>query len=127
MIITSTLANFFSNLKNHYQSKKLILKLKKTKNIIQIVNILSNEGLIIGYEEIDSNNLNIFLKYNQENKPAIKNIQMISKPGKRVYVKNKWLYNNKPGIYNISTTSGYITNNLAKKYNKGGELICKII
>lgn len=125
MIVTSTLSNFISNLKNHYSSKKLVLKQKKTKQIVQLVDLLVKEGLICGYYFIN-NNIVILLKYNN-NEPGIYEIKTISKPGKRVYINNKWIYkNNSKDIYIISTQKGFLTKNEAQELNVGGELICKI-
>ena len=125
MIVTSTLSNFISNLKNHYSSKKLVLKQKKTKQIVQLVDLLVKEGLICGYYFIN-NNIVILLKYNN-NEPGIYEIKTISKPGKRVYINNKWIYkNNSKDIYIISTKKGFLTKNEAQELNVGGELICKI-
>jgi len=126
MIITSTLSNFLSNLKNHYISKKTILKERKTKQIIQMLNLLIKEGLINGFYNFNNNYIIVLLKYNN-NKGVINCIKQISKPGKRVYVKNKWLYkNSKTDIFILSTHKGLLTQNQAKQYNLGGELICKI-
>lgn len=127
MIITSTLSNFLSNLKNHYISKKTILKEHKTNQIVQILNILINEGLINGYYFSEKNKIIVLLKYDNNQKGVINKITQISKPGKRVYVKNKWIYkNNTTGVYILSTQKGFITQTQAQKYNLGGELICKI-
>lgn len=126
MILTSTLSNFFSNLKNHSLSKKTILKQQKTKQIIQLVHLLVNEGYIKGYYLSEKNMIHIMLKYNQD-QGVIHQIQQISTPGKRIYIKNKWLYkNNTPNLYIISTSKGFVTQNQALKLNLGGELICKI-
>jgi len=125
MIITSTLSNFISNLKNHYSSKKLVLKQKKTKKIIQLADLLVKEGLICGYYFF-KNNIIVLLKYNN-NSPGITEIKTISRPGKRVYVNNKWIFkNNSEIIYIISTQKGFLTQNKAQELNVGGELICKI-
>jgi len=126
MILTSTLSNFLSNLKNHSLSKKTILKQQKTKQIIQLVNLLVKEGYLNGYYLSGNNMIHVMLKYNQE-QAVIQNIKQISKPGKRIYIKNKWLYQNKtPNLYVISTNEGFVTQNQALQLNLGGELICKI-
>ena len=125
MIVTSTLSNFISNLKNHYSSKKLILKQKKTKQIIQLADLLVTEGLICGYYFV-KNNIIILLKYNKD-KPGIYDIKIISRPGKRIYVNNKWIYkNNDKVIYILSTQKGFLTKYKAQELNMGGELICQI-
>lgn len=126
MIITSTLSNFLSNLKNHYISKKIILKERKTKQIVKLLNLLIEEGLINGFYYDNNNYIMVLLKYNKNNS-AITHIKQISKPGKRVYVKNKWLYKNtKNGVFILSTQKGFLTHKHAQQSNLGGELICKI-
>ena len=67
----------------------------------------------------------IFLKY-KNNKPVLTNIIRISKPGKRIYIKNKDLFMKQHQFFFLSTSQGIITNLQAKKLNLGGEVICKI-
>ena len=67
------------------------------------------------------------LKYIQ-NKSIFNKIVLISKPGKRVYVKNKWFYTNKqPGTFILSTSHGFATHFKSQELNIGGELICQIL
>jgi small subunit ribosomal protein S8 len=128
MIITDTLSNFFSKIKNGYLAKKNKIIQFKSKQIISILNILIKEGLIRSYQ-ISKKNKNIiliYLKYNN-NKPTIQQIIKISKPSRRIYIKNKdFFYLKKRGIYLISTSLGLFTSLQAKKLNIGGELICNI-
>ena len=127
MIITDTLSNLFSKIKNGYLSNKSEVIQQNSKQCINILNLLIREGFIKSYK-ISKNNtsqLNIYLKY-KNNKSSIREIQRISKPGKRLYIKNKDLYIKKKGFYIISTSKGIITDLQAKKLNIGGELICKI-
>lgn len=124
MIITDTLSNLFSKIKNGYLSNKSKINQQNSKQCINILNLLIREGFIKSYK-IKSNQLEIYLKY-KNNKPLISNIQRISKPGKRLYIKNKDLYVKKKGFYILSTSIGIITELQAKKMNIGGELICKI-
>lgn len=123
MILTSTLSNFLSNLKNHSLSKKTILQQQPTKQIIQLVQLLVQEGYLKGYYLSTPNQIVVLLSTKQ----VIHHIQQISKPGKRVYIQNKWLYQNKTSdLYILSTVQGFLTQNKALQLNLGGELICKI-
>jgi len=123
MILTSTLSNFLSNLKNHSLSKKTILQQQPTKQILQLVQLLVQEGYLKGYYLSTPSQMVVLLSPKQ----VIHNIQQISKPGKRVYIQNKWLYQNKtPDLYILSTVQGFVTQNQALQLNLGGELICKI-
>ncbi len=125
MIITDTLSNLFSKIKNGYLSKKSKITQQYSKQSINILNILVKEGFIKSYKINSNNQLDIYLKY-KNNKAVINEIIRLSKPGKRLYIKNKDLYIKKKGFYIISTSIGILTDLQAKKLNVGGELICKI-
>jgi len=124
MIITDTLSNLFSTIKNGYLSKKYKVIQQNSKQSKNILNILIREGFIKSYKITSDNKINIFLKY-KNNKAALREIKRISTPGKRIYIKNKDLYKKKKGFYILSTSSGIFTDLEAKKLNIGGELICK--
>nr|YP_010507808.1 ribosomal protein S8 [Phytophthora hedraiandra]UXG55919.1 ribosomal protein S8 [Phytophthora hedraiandra] len=125
MIITDTLSNLFSKIKNGYLAKKSKIIQQKSKQSINILNILVKEGFIKSYKINSKNQLDIYLKY-RKNKAVITDIKRLSKPGKRLYIANKDLYKKKTGFYIISTSIGILTDLQAKKLNVGGELICKI-
>nr|YP_009420756.1 ribosomal protein S8 [Phytophthora nicotianae]ASO76747.1 ribosomal protein S8 [Phytophthora nicotianae]DAZ88498.1 TPA_asm: ribosomal protein S8 [Phytophthora nicotianae P1976]DAZ88931.1 TPA_asm: ribosomal protein S8 [Phytophthora nicotianae CJ01A1] len=125
MIITDTLSNLFSKIKNGYLAKKSKIIQQKSKQSINILNILVKEGFIKSYKINSKNQLDIYLKY-RKNKAVITDIKRLSKPGKRLYITNKDLYKKKTGFYIISTSIGILTDLQAKKLNVGGELICKI-
>jgi small subunit ribosomal protein S8 len=125
MIITDTLSNLFSKIKNGYLSKKTRITHQYSKQSINILNILIKEGFIKSYKLNSNNQIDIYLKF-KNNKPAVIDIIRISKPGKRLYIKNKELYIKKKGFFIISTSKGVLTDLQAKKLNIGGELICKI-
>jgi small subunit ribosomal protein S8 len=125
MIITDTLSNLFSKIKNGYLSKKSKITQQNSKQSINILNVLVREGFIKTYKINSKNQLDIYLKY-KNNKAIITEIKRLSKPGKRLYVKNKDLYIKKQGFYILSTSTGILTDLQAKKLNVGGELICKI-
>nr|YP_010394178.1 ribosomal protein S8 [Phytophthora tropicalis]DAZ88186.1 TPA_asm: ribosomal protein S8 [Phytophthora tropicalis] len=125
MIITDTLSNLFSKIKNGYLAKKSKIVQQKSKQSINILNILVKEGFIKSYKINSKNQLDIYLKY-RKNKAVITEIKRLSKPGKRLYIANKDLYKKKTGFYILSTSMGILTDLQAKKLNVGGELICKI-
>ena len=125
MIITDTLSNLFSKIKNGYLAKKSKIVQYKSKQSIYILNILIKEGFLKSYKINSKNQLDIYLKY-KNNKAVISEIKRLSKPGKRLYIDNKNLYKKKSGFYLISTSIGILTDLQAKKLNVGGELICKI-
>jgi small subunit ribosomal protein S8 len=110
-------------IKNGQTSKKSFVLQKKSFFCVRFLNILWSEGLILGYKELNSKILKIFLKYKKNNKPAINNIIFITKPSKRIYlsIKQLWELNVFNSILIVSTSRGLLTSNECKKYNLGGE------
>ena len=124
-MITDTLSNLFSKIKNGYLAKKSKIIHQKSVQNITILNIFLKEGFIKSYKINSKNQLEIYLKY-KKNQAVISGIKRLSKPGKRIYITNKDLYKKKSEFYIISTSIGILTHLQAKKLNVGGELICKI-
>jgi small subunit ribosomal protein S8 len=98
---------------------------------IDLLTLFQREGYIRGFNKKIINNkeyFTILLKYTDQNRPLIQKIIRISKPGKRIYSTGKtvWKVNNGKGIYIFSTPYGLMTDNNARHYNIGGEIICYI-
>ena len=73
----------------------------------------------------------IYLKYSKHSSfttPLFNNIKQISKKSNPVYISAKmlWKLSENNGIFIISTPLGILDNNTAKKYNVGGEVLCKL-
>ena len=116
-----------ANIKNGKKSKKPFIYQRKTRYCEKVLNILWDEGFILGYEVLNSNKflLKIFLKYKNGNS-IIKFLNPISKPGFKIYFSTKKLWKLKinTGILIVSTNKGIMTSEFCKKKNLGGELIC---
>ena len=114
----------FAALKNGQLVKKSSIFQKKKKFCSQLLNVLWDEGYILGYRTSpnDSSTFEIFLKYNQ-NLPSINSIKSISKPGKRVYLSSKqlWKFDSSMGLVIVSTNKGVFSIETCKKLNLGGE------
>jgi len=116
--------NMFSKLKNSQLVKKPVIFQKKKKICAQILNILWDEGFILGYQTSKKNSelFEVFLKYNS-NVPSISVIKSVSKPGKRIYfsAKQLWKKDSNLGLLILSTNKGIISLQQCKKLNIGGE------
>ena len=97
-----------------------------------IVKVLKKNGYISGYDiKKDAKKhdmLRIYLKYQDSKEPVLNNIQRVSKPGRRVYVKSVRLVPvlNGYGVSILSTSRGVMTDREARELNIGGELICNV-
>ena len=114
----------FANIQNGQLVKKAFVTQKKKKICEYILNVLWDEGFILGYkvENDDTTKLRIFLKYNN-GKPVIQTLKPISKPGFRVYysLKQIWKIDSSKTFLIISTHKGLKTLNSCKKLKLGGE------
>ena len=116
--------NMFANIKNGQMAKKSFILQRKKKICSAFLNLLWNEGFILGYTISDSNPnmFKIFLKY-KNGKPAIKSLRPITKPGQRIYYSNKqlWKMESSKGVVFVSTNKGLMLLDECKKLNLGGE------
>ena len=125
------IADILTMLRNDINAEHINVDVHYSKIKPSIAKILKDEGFIKNFKMIEDNKqkvLRIYLKYSEENQPAILELKMISKPGRRIYTKAEELkpvYNN-IGIWILSTPKGVLTNKAAKKLNVGGEVICEI-
>lgn len=96
-----------------------------------IAKVLKDEGFIKDFSKSQNdrghNILNLALKY-VDGKPAINEITRISKPGRRHYERSSKIT---PvigglGVSILTTSSGVITDQQARKLSVGGEIICHV-
>ena len=119
--------NMFSNIKNGQLAKNSFILQPSKKICEKFLKILWSEGFILGYKkEYDFKNkksLKIFLKY-KKGRPVIKKLELITKPGHRIYYSTKHIWKI-PGDSNktiiLSTNVGLKTLVSCKKLKIGGE------
>ena len=95
-----------------------------------VLEVLKNEGYIRGYAVVEKDGrteIEIELKY-FDGEPVIREIERISKPGRRVYtsVKNMPRINNGLGVTIVSTPKGVMADHEARDANVGGEILCTV-
>ena len=95
-----------------------------------VLDVLKSEGYIRGYTVVERegrSEIEIELKY-FDGEPVIREIERISKPGRRVYtsVKNMRRINNGLGVAIVSTPKGVMADHDAREANVGGEILCTV-
>lgn len=127
-----TVADMLTRIRNANIVKQRVVKIPSTKITRSISKILHSEGFINSYEELKNglnNSLLLSLKYNRkERKPLIDQIQLISKPGLRVYSSAQKMPRILGGFGTaiVSTSHGLMTDQQAFEQGVGGELLCYI-
>lgn len=115
----------FASLRNGQLAKRSFIYQRKKKLCESFIQILWNEGFIIKYRTSKKNEkfIKIFLKYSNNGSPAINNIKLITKPGRRIYysVKQIWKLDSSKNFIIFSTSKGLQTIDNCKKLRIGGE------
>ena len=126
----NTLWYLLTHIKNGQKSNKAFILHPKKKVCGFILNILWEEGYILGYTVSKKHKkmFEIFLKYKSNNLLVIKHMRSITKPSCKLYCSVKQLckINFNLGLILLSTDKGILTLNSCKKLNIGGELLCLI-
>ena len=96
-----------------------------------VCQVLQDEGYIRGYKVEDrgagKKDLSIDLKY-AEGEGVIRQIDRVSKPGRRIYTSVKTMprFYNGLGILVVSTPQGVMADYKARAANVGGEVLCQV-
>lgn len=128
-MMSDPIADMLTRIRNAGLSRKTEVLIPWSKMKFHLAEILAQEGYVALVEKLDKTPyFRVGLKYDENRKPYIRNIQRVSRPGKRVYAASK----NLPKVLNglgtavISTSKGLMTNKEAKKSSTGGEVICHV-
>lgn len=121
--------NFLASIKNAYLAKNQSLTAPFSKFCQNIAEILKKHNFIEDYSVTGDIKKEITLKlFYPNNFPAITNINIISKPGRRVY-KNSYSLpwgKSKTSLIIVSTSAGLFSQKQASAKNLGGEILAEI-
>lgn len=131
MAMSDPLGDMLTRIRNGQQAKHAVIQCPASKLRENVLGVLQREGYIRGFERhnvrpgIDE--LSIELKY-VEGEPVIKEINRISRPGRRVYsgIKDLGRVYNGLGISILSTPQGVMSDHEARDAHVGGEILCRV-
>ncbi|MCK4389618.1 MAG: 30S ribosomal protein S8 [Desulfobacterales bacterium] len=131
MPVTDPLADMLTRMRNANMANHRKVDVPASKMKISVAKILKTEGYIKNYKLIKDRKhgiLRIYLKYDEVNEGIITGLKRMSKPGRRLYVKNNAipLVLSGMGIALLSTSKGILADREARKLNVGGELLCTV-
>tara|TARA_B100000029_G_scaffold173203_1_gene169710 strand:- start:754 stop:1152 length:399 start_codon:yes stop_codon:yes gene_type:complete len=131
MTIADPIGDMLTRIRNAQLRLLSNVKIPSSKFRESVLNVLKKEGYIIDYklhaDKFNRMNILVDLKYN-DGMPVIKEINRISKPGRRVYAKADTIpkIQNGLGLAIVSTSKGIMSDNEARNQKIGGEIICKV-
>lgn len=117
-----------TNIKNAHLARKTIIFQKKNKLCSILLDILWDEGLILGYRitKICKYYFEIFLKYCFKNPYTnLSGIRILNRFNNRIFLslKQLWKINSTTNTLILATSQGILTQNDCRKYKIGGKPI----
>ena len=131
MTMTDPLGDMLTRIRNAQMRNKSKVSTPASGLRQHVLDVLQSEGYIRGYSKVDfdggRSEFEIELKY-YDGEPVIREIERISKPGRRVYasVKNLPRVMNGLGVSILSTPKGVMSDTEARDQNVGGEVLCRV-
>jgi small subunit ribosomal protein S8 len=130
MPMNDPLGDLLSRIRNAQMRNKSKVTSPNSRLRESVLEVLKTEGYIRGYAVVEREGraeIEIELKY-FDGEPVIREIERVSKPGRRVYssVKNMPRINNGLGVTIVSTPKGVMADHEARDANVGGEILCTV-
>ena len=130
MSMNDPLGDLLARIRNAQMRSKSKVTSPNSKLRESVLDVLKSEGYIRGYTVVERegrSEIEIELKY-FDGEPVIREIERVSKPGRRVYssVRNLPRVNNGLGVAIVSTPKGVMADHAARDANVGGEVLCTV-
>jgi small subunit ribosomal protein S8 len=128
MAMTDPIGDLITRIRNAQMRAKSKVSTPASKLRERVLEVLKSEGYIRGYATVEHGDgrseIEIELKY-FDGAPVIREIERVSKPGRRVYSSAQGLprINNGLGVAIISTPKGVMADHAARDANVGGEIL----
>jgi len=128
------LGDMITRIRNGHRARlgAILLHHSTPKLCVRLLEILRNEGYILGFQFIvnskNKTQIKVLLKYDATGSSVINSFFQVSKPSRRVYVSlnSLWKPKNSFGLFVISTPMGLMVDREARIRNLGGEVLCGI-
>lgn len=131
MSVNDPIGDMLTRIRNAQERGKSKVSTPASRLRERVLEVLQSEGFIRGYATVQQGEgkaeIEIELKY-FDGTPVIREIQRVSKPGRRVYASVTTL----PTVYNglgisiLSTPKGVMSDAEARAQNVGGEVLCTV-
>lgn len=129
-MMTDPIADMLTRIRNASLAKHKRVDMPVSKLKTEIARILKENHFVQDYKVLDDGAhgvLRLYLRY-YEDRPVIRNVERVSRPGRRVYKPADQL---RPvrgglGIAIISTSKGMMTDKQARKDKVGGEIMALV-
>lgn len=131
MSLSDPIADMLTRIRNAVRIGQSQVSISASRICEGIAAVLKDEGYILDFDRIDDGKqgiLRVTLKYDEDGRPVISEINRTSKPGKRTYSSVDKLPRvlGGYGIAVISTSKGIMSDRSCRRANVGGEVLCTV-
>lgn len=131
MSMTDPIADLLTRIRNAGTARHQKVDIPSSNLKVAVASVLKELGYVKNFKTISDDKqgvLRIYLKYDEENIHVINEIQRVSTPGRRVYVKKDEIPTVKNGLGSaiLSTSRGVIADQGAREAEVGGEVLCTV-
>lgn len=131
MSMTDPIADLLTRIRNAGMAKHPKLEVPASRVKVELASVLKDLGYIKNYKltmDDVQGSLQIYLKYDEGQNHVIHEIQRVSKPGCRTYVRKSEIpqVKNGHGAAILSTSQGVMDDEAARQAGVGGELLCTV-
>jgi small subunit ribosomal protein S8 len=129
-MMTDPIADMLTRLRNASQAKHKRVDMPVSRLKTEIARILKENHFIHDFKVLDDGAhglLRVYLKY-YEDKPVIRNVERVSRPGRRIYKGATELPRIRSGlgIAIVSTSQGMMSDRQARAQKVGGEVMARV-
>ncbi len=130
-MMTDPISDMLTRIRNANQALHPSVTMPSSRIKEEIARVLAAEGYVNGFtvdQEGPKRTLHIDLRYLDERTRVIQGIRRVSKPGRRIYRKNRDVPRSQGGmgVHIVSTSQGLVSDREARRRKLGGELICEV-
>src|SRR4029078_3157943 len=125
------ISDLITRIRNAQMRSKSKVSTPGSKMRARVLEVLKSEGYIRGYSSVEHKEGRSEVEIELESfdgSPVIREIERVSKPGRRVYASVKALprINNGLGVAILSTPKGVMAAHDDRDKNVGGEILCTV-
>jgi small subunit ribosomal protein S8 len=129
-MMTDPIADMLSRIRNAGRTGHRRVDMPPSKLKAEVARILKENHFIHDYKLLDDGRhgvLRLYLKYH-EDRPVIRDLQRVSRPGNRTYMSVSELprVRGGMGMAIVSTSKGVMTDREARRQNVGGEVMAVV-
>ena len=129
--MTDPISDMLTRIRNAVRARHPRVEIPHSNMKLAIAGILRDEGYVAAIATVEKGKfkqIRITLRYDREGDPLLSGIEMVSRPGRRIYTGSSEIppVMGGLGLSILSTPKGLLSGRNARKAGVGGEIVCNV-